>query len=70
MHVILMNKSGRNKAIVLTTRFYFVRIHHELSKHIWSVKGHHTDEHCDANDSIGYKKHVSYICLEDDYERL
>ena len=69
--MFLVNKSRGNKAIVLAPRFYFVWIHHELREHAGPVKCHHADEHSYADDSIGYKKHVSlHLYLKNHYEEF
>ena len=69
--MILVNKSRRNKAIILTPGFYFVWIHHELREHLGAIKCHHTNDDGHGNDSIGYKKHVSLqLYMKGQYEKL
>ena len=69
--MILVNKSRRDKAIVLTPGFDFVWIHHKLREHLGATKRHHTDDYGHSNDGIGYKKHVSLqLYMKGQYEKL
>jgi hypothetical protein len=59
MHVILVNKSGSKEPVILPLMFYFIGIHHEVSKQGWPAKGQHANQDSNSNNSVGDEKHFS-----------
>ncbi len=52
VHMILVYESGCYKPVVLSSRFYLVRIHHKFAPHSRFVESYHADENGNAYQEI------------------